>query len=91
MVERQSVNKVLGTVVVRAETVPSEGGFKYFQRVVRDADSDAVVLASSLNKPCEADVGHPWMSELRDIMFSAEPVGSGVEVIMNRVLRYEEE
>ena len=45
MVERQSVNKVLGTVVVRAESVPGEGGFKDLQRVERDADIDAVVLA----------------------------------------------
>ena len=28
MVEKQSVNKVLGTVVVRAESVPVEGGFQ---------------------------------------------------------------
>ena len=38
-----------------------------------------------------ADDGHQWMSELRDIMFSAEPVGSGVEVIVDRFCRYEEE
>ena len=31
------------------------------------------------------------MSELRDLMFSAEPVASGVEVIVDRFLRYEEE
>ena len=30
------------------------------------------------------------MSELRDMMFSAEPVGSSVEVIVDRFLRYEE-
>ena len=38
-----------------------------------------------------ADDGHPWMSELRDLMFSAQPVGSIVEVIMDRFLRYAEE
>ena len=86
MVERQSVNKVLGTVVVRAESVLGEGGFKYLQRVERDADIDAVVLAIYWNKPWEADVGHPWMSELRDLMFSAQPVGSGVEVIVDGLL-----
>ena len=91
MVERQSVNKVLGTVVVRAESVPGEGGFKDLQRVERDADIDAVVLAIYWNKPCEADAGHPWMSELRDMMFSAQPVGSSVEVIVKRFLRHEEE
>ena len=31
------------------------------------------------------------MSELRDLMFSAQPVGSGVEVIVDRFLRHEEE
>jgi len=31
------------------------------------------------------------MSELRDLMFFAEPAGSGVEVIVDRFLRYEEE
>ena len=31
------------------------------------------------------------MSELRDMMFSAEPVGSGVEVAVDGFLRYEEE
>ena len=31
------------------------------------------------------------MSELRDLMFSAQPVGSGVEVIVDTFLRYEEE
>ena len=61
------------------------------QRVERDADIDAVVFAIYWNKPCEADAGHPWMSELRDLMFSAQPVGSGVEVIVDRFLRYEEE
>ena len=61
------------------------------QRVERNADIDAVVLAIYWNKPREADDGHPWMSELRDMMFSAEPVGSGVEVIVGRFLRYEEE
>ena len=66
MVAKHSVNKVLGKVVVRAEPVPSEGGFN---------DNDE----------------HPWMSELRDLMFSAEPVGSGVEVIVDRFLWYEEE
>ena len=29
------------------------------------------------------------MSELRDLMFSAEPVGSGVEVAVDRFFRYE--
>ena len=91
MVERQRVNKVLGTVVVRAESVPGKGGFKYLQRVERDADIDAVVLAIHWNKPREADDERPWMSELRDLIFSAEPVGSGVEVIVDRFLRYEEE
>ena len=39
-----------------------------------------------------ADDGHPWMSELRDLMFVCRrPVGSGVEVIVDRFLRYEEE
>ena len=61
------------------------------QRVERDADIDAVVLTIYWNRPCEADVGHPWMSELRDLMFSAQPVGSGVEVRVDRLLRYEEE
>ena len=45
MVAKQSVNKVLGKVVVRAESVPSEGGFKNLHRVERDADIDAIVLA----------------------------------------------
>ena len=31
------------------------------------------------------------MYELRDMMFCAEPVGSGVEVIVDRFLRYKEE
>ena len=31
------------------------------------------------------------MSELRDLMFSAQPVGSGVEVVVDRFIRYEEE
>ena len=61
------------------------------QRVERDADIDAVVLAIYWNNPQGADDRHPWMSELRDLMFSAEPVGSGVEVIVDRFLRYEEE
>ena len=61
------------------------------QRADRDADIDEVVLAIYWNKPREADDGHPWMSELRDMMFSAEPVGSGVEVLVDRFLRYEEE
>ena len=47
MVEKQSMNKVLGTVVVRAESIPGEGGFKDLQRAERDADIDAVVLAIS--------------------------------------------
>ena len=45
MVAKQSVNKVLSKVVVRAESVPSEGGFKNVHRVERDADIDAIVLA----------------------------------------------
>ena len=65
--------------------------FKDLQRVERDADIDAIVLAIYWHKPCEADAGHPWMSELRDRMFSAEPVGSSVEVVADRFLRYEEE
>ena len=44
MVAKQSVNKVLGKVVVRAETVPTYGGFNDFRRVERDADIDAIVL-----------------------------------------------
>ena len=71
MVEKQSVNKVLGTVVVRAELNPGEGGCKYLQRAERDADIDAIVLAIYWNKPCEADAGHPWMSDICDLMFSA--------------------
>ena len=35
MVERQSVHKVLGTVVVRAESVPGEGGFKDLSSVTQ--------------------------------------------------------
>ena len=77
--------------MVRAEAVPGEGGFKYLQRVERGADIDAVLLAIYWNKPCQADVGHPWMSELRDLMFSAQPAGSGVEVVVDRFLRYKEE
>jgi uncharacterized protein YceH (UPF0502 family) len=45
MIKKQSVNKVLGNDVVRAEPVPGKGGFKDLQRVERDADIDAVVLA----------------------------------------------
>ena len=85
------LHKVLGTVVARAASFSGDGGFKYLQRVERGADIDAVVLAIHWNKPFEADVGHPWMPELRDMMFSAQPVGSGVEVIVDRFLRYEEE
>ena len=85
------MNKVLGTVVVRAESVPGEGGFKDLQRVERDADIDAVVLAIYWNRPQNDNDEHPWMSELRDLMFSAEPVGSGVEAIVDRFLRHEEE
>ena len=59
--------------------------------VERDADIYAVVLAICWNRPEGADDGHPWMSEFRDLMFSAEPVGSGVEVIVDRFFRYEEE
>ena len=51
MIKKQSVNNVLGKVVVRAESVPGAGGFKYLQRVERDADIDAVVLAIYWNKP----------------------------------------
>ena len=91
MVEKQSVNKMLGKVVVRAESVPSSGGFQKLHRVERDADIDAVVLAIYWNKPQDANAVHPWMSELRDLMFSAEPVGSGVEVAVDRFFRYEEE
>ena len=61
------------------------------QRVDRDADIDAVVLDIYGNKPREADDEHPWVSELCDLMFSAEPVGSGVEVIVDRFVRYEED
>ena len=91
MVEKQSVIKVLGTVVVRAESIPGEDGFKDLQRVESDANIDAIVLAIYWNKPCEAEAGHPWMSELRDMMLSAQLVGPGVEVIVDRFLRYEEE
>ena len=42
-------------------------------------------------QPREADGGHPCMSEFRELMFSAEPVGSGVEVIVDRFLSYAEE
>ena len=61
------------------------------QRADRDADIDAIVLAIYWNKLREADDGRPWMSELRDMMFSAEPAGSSVEVIVDRFLKYEEE
>ena len=91
IVEKQSVNKMLGKVVVRAESVPSAGGFQNLRRVERDADIDAVVLVIYWNKPQDANAVHPWMSELRDLMFSAEPVGSGVEVAVDRFFRYEEE
>ena len=50
MVGKQRVNKVLGKVVVRAESSSGEGGFKDLQRVERDADIDAVVLAIYWNK-----------------------------------------
>ena len=45
MLEKQRVNKVLGKVVVRAESVPGKGGFKDLQSFERDADIDAIVLA----------------------------------------------
>ena len=41
--------------------------------------------------PKNGNDGHLWMSELRDLLFSAEPVGSSVEVVVDRFLRYEEE
>ena len=50
-VEKQSMNKVLGKVVVHAESGPGEGALKDLQRVERDADIDAVVLAIYWNKP----------------------------------------
>ena len=90
MVETQSVNKVLGKVVVRAESSPGEGRLKDLLRAKRDAGIDAVVLAICWNKPQGADDGHPWMSELLDLMLSAEPVGSGMEVIVDSFLRHEE-
>ena len=51
MVEKQSVNKALEKVVVRAESIPGEGGFKNLQRVKRDADMDGFFLAVYWNKP----------------------------------------
>ena len=46
MVAKQSVNMVLGKVVVRAESVPNEGGFKNLRKVERDEHIVAIVLAS---------------------------------------------
>ena len=76
---------------MRAESVPGEGGFKDLQRAEHDSSIDAIVFALYWNNPREADNGRPWMSELRALMFSAEPVGSSVEVIVDRFLKYEEE
>ena len=75
MLKKQSVNKMLGKFVVRAESVPSAGGFHNLHRVERDADIDAVVLAIYWNKTRNTHDVHPWMSELRDLMFSPEPAG----------------
>ena len=48
-------------------------------------------LAIYWNKPRESDDGHPWMSELCDMVFSPEPVGSTVEFRVDRLLKCEEE
>ena len=86
------INKALGSLVVRAETVTNapllEG---CLQKVERDADLDAIILAVYWMKPSEGALPRPLLDQLRDMVLRAEPVGSGVEASIERFLRYEEE
>ena len=86
----KDVHQVLGKLIVRAESVPVDYRFSGLQRVERDADVDAVLLAVHWNKP-PGTTAHPWHAALRDLVFAAEAVGSGVDVTVNRFWRYEEE
>ena len=85
------VQRVLGKLVIRAESVPNDGHFHGLQRVERDADVDAVLLAVYWNRPQETQAAHPWHAALRDLEFATEAMGSSVDVTINRFLRYEEE
>ena len=83
--ETRKVSKVLGDIVVRAD-VPDTDTFQAaaLRRVERDADIDVVILSIYWHRPAKENEEHPLKDFCRDVIFSAQRVGQGLELDIDR-------
>ena len=58
------------------------------RKLERDADVDAVSLATYWNRPVGQTEAHPLCADIRDLHFKAEVGGSGCEASVERFVRY---
>ena len=88
MMQERRLNKVLGHLAVRLESVPRDA-LASLIRVERDADIDTIALGFYWTRPAEGS--HPWAMACRDIVFSAQSVGTGVDLTVERFKRMDDE
>ena len=87
----QKFNKVLGDIAVRGEfTGDDTWSPASLRRVERDAEIDVVLLSLYWHKP-EQNAEHPLKNLCRDLVFSAQQVGTGLELDIERFKRRQDE
>lgn len=85
------IGKVLDQVAVRSQFDASALTFSMLRRVERDADIDVVCLSLYWHKPGIDAAEHPLKEMCRDIVFSAQRVGQGLDLEIERFKRTQDE
>ena len=80
--QEHKFSKLLGQIVVRGDFVTTDS-FYSLRRVERDADIDVVCLSLYWHRPLDT-AEHPLKEMCRDIVFSAQRVGQGLELEIER-------
>ena len=88
--QEQSLSKLLGQIAVHGD-FPQEDSFGSMRRVECDADIDVACLSLYWHKPTDDSVEHPMKSMCRDIVLSAQRVGLGLELEIERFKRLMDE
>ena len=81
----QSFAKVLRDIAVRGESIAKDTwGPAMVRQKERDADIDVVLLSINWHKPADASTTNPVTYLRRDLVFSAQKVGEGLDLGIER-------
>ena len=90
--ETHRISMVLGDIAVRGEIESKEAwAAGDLRRVERDAEIDVVLMSIYWHRPSDTSHPHPFKVAARDIVFSAQRVGVGLDLDIERFKRKQDE